>query len=79
MSKTSILLLCTALSSFMAASARADGGDREPAGGAFMSSYSRSPYASPQAASPYASPAYVEPETTGTVPREARPRSRARR
>lgn len=51
--------------------ALANGGDREPAGGAFMSSYVTNPYAtarSPAEARPQERPApWFVPETTGSV------------
>jgi len=51
--------------------AQANGGDREPAGGAFMSSYVTNPYAtarSPAEARPLDRPApWFVPETTGSV------------
>ncbi|KMO28006.1 hypothetical protein ACQVP2_20640 [Methylobacterium aquaticum] len=50
----------------------AHGGDREPAGGAFMSSYATTPYASarsPAEARPLDRPApFFVPESTGSVP-----------
>ncbi|KMO43424.1 hypothetical protein VQ02_00235 [Methylobacterium variabile] len=63
-------------------SAYAHGGDREPAGGAFMSSYVTNPYAvprSPAEARPLAEPQapWLAPETTGSVRAlPARPRTR---
>ncbi len=61
--------------------AHANGGDREPAGGAFMSSYVTNPYAttrSPAEARPLDRPApWFAPETTGSVRAlPARPRTR---
>lgn len=70
MSRSSILLLATALGVASAVPALAEGGDREPAGGAFMSSYSRSPNAAAGTpSSPYAAaaPIYAEPEATGSL------------
>ncbi|MBE7248421.1 MAG: hypothetical protein INR63_26035 [Actinomycetospora chiangmaiensis] len=60
--------------------AQANGGDRQPAGGAFMSSYVTNPYATARApeARPLDRPApWFVPETTGSLRAlPARPRPR---
>ncbi|TNC14230.1 hypothetical protein FF100_08625 [Methylobacterium terricola] len=73
--------VAAALAVLPLSAAHANGGDREPAGGAFMSSYVTNPYAtsrSPAEARPLDRPApFFAPETTGSlraVP--ARPRTR---
>ncbi|KMO22569.1 hypothetical protein [Methylobacterium platani] len=61
--------------------AHANGGDREPAGGAFMSSYAASPYGAPRSPAetrPLDRPApWFVPESTGSMRAlPARPRTR---
>lgn len=65
------LALAAALVTGSAGLASADGGsggDRSAAGGAFMSSYSQSPYPRGPQAAPFSAPAF-EPFATGSVDR----------
>ena len=69
MSRIATITAAAALT-ILPVSAFAHGGDREPAGGAFMSSYVTSPYATarPAEARPLDRPApWVVPESTGSV------------
>lgn len=84
MSRMTIALLSAALAASVAGPAGAQsGGDREPAGGAFMSSYAGNPQ--PSAATPRSSdlapaPSGREPESTGSIGRpQAGPGRRAPR
>ncbi|WP_375460208.1 hypothetical protein [uncultured Enterovirga sp.] len=75
MTRLTTLILSAGLIAASVPALAEHGGDREAAGGAFMSSYSRSPYAAAGApTSAYATPApsYAEPEATGSVTPRAR-------
>ena len=81
-SRVTMAALAAALVGLPLSAAHANGGDRQPAGGAFMSSYVTNPYAtsrSPAEARPLdrPTPSWFVPETTGSVRAlPARPRTR---
>ena len=75
------LLAAAMTAGFVTAASAENGGDREPAGGAFNSSYSQNPYRSDaRPGSIYEQPGYDrqssvrDPATTGSVQRSTRPR-----
>lgn len=76
-----VTILALALAAPLPALAE-NGGDRMPAGGAFMSSYTRDPYAPRGPSAPYDRGTVAGPDVTTTAsspPETARPRGRAQR